>query len=86
MTGSDADARTKGRPWRLWMDSAEMTRTGVAVGSSVAVRTRYLGSWTTGFEIAELLDDGYRVRRVSDGTVLPEVFAFHDIQRLFDGP
>lgn len=69
------------------MGGAEVLRAvdEVEVGSPVAVKTRYLGSWTTGFEVAELLDDGYLVKRVSDGTILPDVIAFEDIQRLAKG-
>lgn len=41
---------------------------------------RFEGRWTRGFEIADAADPlagpvaGYRVRRVSDGAVLPVVF------------
>jgi hypothetical protein len=36
------------------------------------VRSRYVGTWSRGFEVAETIKgDGYRVRRVSDGSVLP---------------
>lgn len=38
-----------------------------------------LGSWSGGFEIADVVfergDLGYRLRRVSDGAVLPVTFA-----------
>ena len=39
----------------------------------VEVRSRFDGSWCRGFEIVGVLDDGesYRIRRVSDGVVLP---------------
>jgi len=53
----------------------------VEVGGSVMVRTRYLGSWTTGFEVVELLDRGYRLRRTSDGAVLHDVIDFEDVRR-----
>lgn len=40
-----------------------------------------LGSWSRGFEIADVVvhngDFGYRVRRLSDGAVLPAIFATH---------
>jgi hypothetical protein len=38
-----------------------------------------LGSWSRGFEIADVVRDngilGYRLRRISDGVVLPATFA-----------
>ena len=38
-----------------------------------------LGSWSRGFEIADVVRDngtfGYRLRRISDGAVLPVTFA-----------
>ena len=46
-------------------------------GTRVEVRTRFDDSWGRGFEIAEVLGDGapkYRIRRRSDGTVLPALF------------
>ena len=50
-------------------------------GAAVEVRSRYLGTWTNGFELAERVDEGYRVRRRSDGSVLPGVFAPADVRR-----
>jgi len=49
-------------------------------GTRVDVRNRFVGTWSHGFEIAERVDDGYRVRRLSDGSVLPDVFAGDDIR------
>jgi hypothetical protein len=40
-------------------------------GTQVEVLNRLSGKWVSGFEVAETCDEGYRVRRVSDGTVLP---------------
>jgi len=57
----------------------------VEVGASVIVRTRYLGSWAAGFEVAEVLDEGYLLRRVSDGNVLPDVIEFDDVKRRVAG-
>ena len=42
------------------------------VGSRVEVHTRFTDSWASGFEIAEVVDEGYRLRRTSDGSMLPE--------------
>jgi len=52
----------------------------LAVGARVAVRNRYLGTWSVGFEIAAVHAEGCAVRRASDGTVLPEVIPFRDLR------
>jgi len=49
------------------------------VGTTVRVRSRYLGSWSAGFAVAEVTSDGYRLRRSSDDQVFPDVFAFDDV-------
>jgi hypothetical protein len=46
----------------------------------VEVRTRYIGAWAPGFEIAEETRDGYRVRRLSDGALLPGEFLSADVR------
>lgn len=50
------------------------------VGERVAVRTRYNGSWADGFEIVSIEDGGYRVRRTSDGAVLPVTTPANDLR------
>ena len=55
-----------------------------AVGVLVEVRNRFDGSWSHGFEIVECLTDGgsgprYRLRRLSDGVVLPASFTADDL-------
>jgi hypothetical protein len=50
-------------------------------GTKVYVRNRFLGEWSGGFEVAEILNDGYRLRRLSDGYLFPDVFAFEDVGR-----
>jgi hypothetical protein len=47
----------------------------------VEVRSRFDGSWCRGFEIVGVVDGGesYRVRRVSDGVVLPVSISADDI-------
>jgi hypothetical protein len=51
------------------------------VGDKVEVRRRFDAQWARGFEVFEVTDDGYRVRRQSDGEVLPVVFADDDVRR-----
>lgn len=53
-------------------------------GTPVDVRSRFVGSWTRGFEVAEqVAERGYRLRRVSDGTVLPDVFSDEEVRPQF---
>ena len=44
------------------------------VGTKVEVRRRFDQQWAKGFEVADHADDGYRLRRLSDGEVLPVPF------------
>jgi hypothetical protein len=57
-----------------------VTVRSVDIGSYVDVRTRYLGAWADGFEVAMHLDEGCLIRRVSDGSVLPDAFDWSDIR------
>lgn len=50
-------------------------------GTKVEVRRRYDDRWARGFEIAAADGDGYLLRRVSDGSVLPTAFARADLRR-----
>jgi hypothetical protein len=43
-------------------------------GTPVEVLNRFEQRWARGFEVADAAVAGYRVRRVSDGAVLPVVF------------
>lgn len=65
-------------------------------GTRVEVRSRFDRSWSRGFEIVEAIDHpdpavlvegtphdsevAYRLRRRSDGRVLPLLFADHDLR------
>jgi hypothetical protein len=49
------------------------------VGTKVYVRSRYLGQWCGGFEVAAVSGDGYRIRRISDGHAFPDVFSFEEV-------
>jgi hypothetical protein len=52
-------------------------------GVPVEVRSRYDGRWNRGFEIAEELGaDAYRLRRLSDGSVLPAEFSPEDLRQV----
>jgi hypothetical protein len=61
--------------------SGEQPRRPLRVGSRVEVRNRFDGSWSPGFEVSALVDDGYRIRRRSDGSELPAEFDADDVRR-----
>jgi hypothetical protein len=50
------------------------------LGTPVEVRRRFDYSWARGFEVAEVLDKGYRLKRLSDGTILPAEFDFDEVR------
>jgi hypothetical protein len=45
----------------------------LAVGTQVEARSGFDGSWQHGFVVEEVTERGYRLRRESDGTLLPEL-------------
>ena len=52
-------------------------------GALVEVRSRYDGVWVGGLEVVEASPAGYRLRRLSDGRVLPgAAFPPGDVQRV----
>jgi hypothetical protein len=53
----------------------------IEVVTEVYVRDRVLGGWSEGFEVAEILEDGYCLRRLSDGELVPAVFWEEDVRR-----
>ena len=50
-------------------------------GTKVEVRSRFDQSWSRGFEVAEHTDRGYRIKRLSDGMVLPTEFIDDDVRQ-----
>ncbi len=52
----------------------------VEVGDQVDVHTQFSDSWVRGFEIAEVIPEGYRVRRKSDGSLLPDFTSESDLR------
>jgi hypothetical protein len=56
-------------------------RSPLAPGTKVDVRNRYQGTWVRGFEIAEVTTGGYRIRRMSDGSTLGDLFSRNDVRR-----
>ena len=60
------------------------TRSPIELGTSVEVRARFDGRWCAGFEVADRIEADfapvtYRLRRTSDGSVLPALFTDDDI-------
>ncbi|HEX5095079.1 MAG TPA: hypothetical protein VFX21_03665 [Acidimicrobiia bacterium] len=53
-------------------------------GSHVEVRSRFEDKWSRGFEVSEIVNnngrDRYRVRRRSDGSILPVLFDETDLR------
>ena len=49
-------------------------------GEPVEVYTAYVDDWVSGFEIAAVTSAGYRVRRQSDGSVLPTETDVRDVR------
>jgi hypothetical protein len=74
--GDAASQPPAGRPWRLVIGTTGREEVGdrIPVGTAVMVKNQYLGSWTTGFVVAEQLEDGYLLQRLSDGARLPGRF------------
>lgn len=54
---------------------------GLPPGTKVEVRNGFDGRWSRGFEVSETDDDGYQVRRMSDGSVLPRTFPDDAVRR-----
>jgi hypothetical protein len=49
-------------------------------GTVVEVRTRFLRSWACGFEVVSVDGDQARLRRRSDGTILPVTIPFEHVR------
>jgi hypothetical protein len=64
--------------------SALVTLAIVNIGVRVEVRSRFDQRWARGFEVAEVVqekgEDRYRLRRRSDGSVLPALFIDDDVR------
>jgi len=49
-------------------------------GTRVEVRRRFDDRWARGFEVATASTEGYRLRRLSDHTVIPTEFCCSDVR------
>jgi len=50
-------------------------------GTRVEVKMSFDHTYARGFEVIDLTDHGYRLRRLSDGIELPAVFAETDVRK-----
>ena len=51
----------------------------LTIGTRACVWNHFLRRWTDGFAVAEVVSDGYRLRRLSDGHVFSHVFSRGDV-------
>lgn len=54
--------------------------TAIATGVAVDVRCRYDRHWCHGFTVASIDRSGVTIRRDSDGSLLPVIFALSDVR------
>jgi hypothetical protein len=69
----------QGQGFQLLLEDDGASSPTLDVGAPVCVRNRYLGNLSSGFEVTEVLDDGYRIQRVADGMTFPDVFPAEDV-------
>ena len=62
------------------MTPTESNLPAMAPGTRVEVFSRFSSSWVRGFAIASTLENGYQVRRLSDGSILPKTFLVRDLR------
>ena len=62
-------------------DPAPIIRSTIEPGTAVDVRNRFDRSWSSGFEVESEHDGRYRIRRLSDLSVVPGDFERDDIRR-----
>ena len=51
-----------------------------STGTAIEVVNRFTEDWSAGFEVYEAVTDGYRIRRRSDGTVIPTTFTVSEVR------
>jgi len=79
--GRDATRLSSHWKARVLQRSPDSANRGVfASWTRVAVRNRYEGSWSEGFEVVQTTGDGYRLRRESDRYLIPGFFTAHDVR------
>jgi hypothetical protein len=75
---------TRNRSVALFGGSRPLYPRAVKQGTRVEVRSRFDERWARGFEVAEVVDEGesarYKLRRRSDGCVLPALFVDDEVR------
>jgi integrase len=66
---------------QLDIEPIDLDAPSIEPGVNVEVRRRFDHAWARGFEILELTEAGYRLRRQSDGSILPVAFPLTDVRR-----
>ncbi len=61
------------------MTSGPRSELKLTIGDAACVWNDYLRRWTDGFSVAEVVPDGYRLRRLSDGHVFSHVFSTNEV-------
>jgi hypothetical protein len=54
----------------------------LTVGTPVEVWNRFESSFVPGFEVSDDVENGYRLRRTSDGVELPVTFSAEDVREI----
>ena len=54
-------------------EAAVVAGPSLTPGTHAEAQSGFDGSWQTGFVVEEVTERGYRLRRESDGTLLPEL-------------
>jgi hypothetical protein len=73
---SDLAARTPGSS----SEAPPITIPDIDAGSIVEVRRRFDRAWARGFSVVDTDENGYSIRRESDGVVLPVRFPAADLR------
>lgn len=60
--------------------AARMPGASATAGTCVEVHSKFTGRWVPGFSVAEAGEGGYRLRRQSDHSLLPEWIPAEDVR------
>jgi hypothetical protein len=66
---------------QLNIEAIDLAAPSIEPGATVEVRRRFDHAWARGFEVLEVTEAGYRLRRNSDGSILPVAFPLTDVRR-----
>lgn len=63
------------------LPSADLTLSTLPIGTKVEVRRKFDDKWASGFEVAEATPKNVRLRRLSDGELIPVPFSVEDVRK-----